>query len=248
MQPVRRTRTFFAAGLGGLDQRVFQLVRALAGAGQVHADVDLVVVFLVLLLDVLGDLFELFDCHSTAHLSSCSSICSPVISPATSPSHRTTGARLQAPTQRAVIRLILPSLVVCPCGNAEPLFRRGDQLVSALDVAGGAGADGHGVLAGRLEAEVVVEGHHSVGLAQRHAQGAGHKADGVVVQVAERGLHGVQRFNQRVAGKAILAHGAVHDLPSFVVAGQRRRCESWHDSSVGGTRCKAIFCFTGFSV
>ena len=54
--------------------------------------------------------------------------------------------------------------------------------------------------------------------------------DGVVVEVAEGGLHGVQRFNQRMAGKPVLAHGAVHDLPAFVVAGQRRGCESGHDS------------------
>jgi hypothetical protein len=41
----------------------------------------------------------------------------------------------------------------------------------------------------------------------------------------------VERFNQRVTGKTILAHGAVHDLPSFVVAWQRRWCECWHKSS-----------------
>ena len=206
------------------------LIGVLAEAAGAHADVDLIVVFGVFRAGRFGNLIKLFDGHSTAHLSSCSSICSPVIWPTSSPSVSTTGARPQAPTQRAVMRLMLPSLVVCPCGNAEALFGRGYQLVGALDVAGRAGADGHGVLARRLEAEVVVEGDHSIGLAERHAQGAGHKTNGVVVQVAERGLHGVKRFNQRVAGKPILAHGAVDDLPTFVVAGQRRGCESWHDS------------------
>src|ERR1700733_2689947 len=88
----------------------------LAETAGAHADVDLVVVFGVFGAGGFGDLFELFECHSTAHLSSCSSICSPVIWPCSSPSTRTTGARPQAPTQRAVMRLMLPSLVVSPCG------------------------------------------------------------------------------------------------------------------------------------
>ena len=161
---------FLARGLGRLHQRLAQLLRALACAGQVHAHVHFVVELGVLGAYAFRYLFELFDCHSTAHLSSCSSICSAVTSPATSPSHSTTGARLQAPTQRAVIRLIFPSLVVWPCLIPELLLGRGHQLVGALDVAGRAGADRHRVLARRLQAEVVVERHHAVGLAQRNAQ------------------------------------------------------------------------------
>ena len=220
MQPVRRTQHLFARRLGGLYQRVPQLVGALAQRRPVSMHTLISWSYFAFSCRTrFGNLFELFDCHSTAHLSSCSSICSLVISPATSPSDSTTGARPQAPTQRAVIRLILPSLVVWPCANAEMLFSRGHQLVGALDVAGGSGADGHGVLARRLEAEVVVKRDHAIGLAQRNAQRTRHKADRIVVEIAERRLHGVQRLNQRVTGKAVLAHGAVHDLPSFVVAG-----------------------------
>jgi hypothetical protein len=103
--------------------------------------------------------------------------------------------------------------------NSKALFSGGHKLVGPLDVARRAGTDGHGVLARRLETEVVVEGDHAVCLAERHAQGAGHKADRVVVKIPERRLDSVQRLNQCVAGKPILAHGAVHDLPTFVVAG-----------------------------
>src|ERR1017187_7526895 len=106
----------FAGSLSGLHQRILELVGALAHAGQVHADIHFEIVFCVFKVDAFRYLFKLFNRHSTAHLSSCSIICSPDISPATSPSERTTGARLQAPTQRAVIRLICPFLVVCPWG------------------------------------------------------------------------------------------------------------------------------------
>ena len=105
---------FLAAGRDRRAERVLQLVRVLAQARQVHADVHFKIEFLVLLGDAFRYLFELFDRHSTAHLSSRSSICSADISPATSPSNSATGARLQAPTQRAVIRLMFPSFVVCP--------------------------------------------------------------------------------------------------------------------------------------
>ena len=77
----------------------------------------------------------------------------------------------------------------------------------------------------------MVEGNHAIGLAQRHAQREGYEADCVVVEVTEGRLHGVQRFNQRVAGETVFAHGSVHDLPSFIVARQRRGYESEHESS-----------------
>ena len=103
---------FFAGGVSGRNQGFAQLVSPLAGAGKVQADVDFVVVFCVFEGNAFGYLFQFFDGHSTAHLSSCASICSLVTSPETAPSDSTTGARLQAPTQRAVMRLMLPSLVV----------------------------------------------------------------------------------------------------------------------------------------
>ena len=99
--------------------------------------------------------------------------------------------------------------------DAEPLLSSGDKFVGAFDVAGRAGADGHGVLTGRLEAEVVIERDYAIGLAERNAQGLGDKGDGVVVKIAERRLDGVEGFNEGVTGKAILAHGAVHDLPTL---------------------------------
>src|SRR5665213_2635255 len=98
----------------GLYQRLSQLLRAVTRAGQVHAHIYFIVELGVFGLYALCNLFEFLDCHSTAHLSSCSSTCSAVASPATSPSHSITGARLHAPTHLAVIRLICPSFVVCP--------------------------------------------------------------------------------------------------------------------------------------
>ena len=60
-----------AGGLRELHQRVAQLSRALARACQVHADIHFVVVLGVFLLNAFGYLFQFFNCHSTAHLSSC---------------------------------------------------------------------------------------------------------------------------------------------------------------------------------
>ena len=130
--------------LNRLHQRIFQLVGALAGAGQVHAHVHLVVVLRVFLLNALaqsvralrssfhGPPFQLLDHLLGAHF-------------AHALRRRTalTGARLQAPTQRATIRLTSPSLVVWPWRYAQLLFSGGNQLVGALDVAGGSGADGN---------------------------------------------------------------------------------------------------------
>src|SRR5450631_3497589 len=110
--PSLTDENFFARSFGSFNNCSAQLVGALAGTGQIHTDVDFKVVLFVLLVDAFSYLFQFFNCHSTAHLSNCASICSPVTSPAISPSERTTGARLHAPTQRAVIKLIWPSLVV----------------------------------------------------------------------------------------------------------------------------------------
>jgi hypothetical protein len=57
-----------------------------------------------------------------------------------------------------------------------------------------------------------------------------HEAHGVALDDFQGRLYGVESFDQRVASNAILAHGSVHDLPTFVAARQRRWCESWHDT------------------
>ena len=124
-------------------------------------------------------------CHSTAHLSSCSSICSPVIWPlqfAVGQHHRRATAGAHAARGHQADLAVLGRLAL---RDAQALFGRGHQLVGALDVAGRSGADGHGVLARRLEAEVVIERHHAIGLAERHAQRTGDKANGIVVEVAK---------------------------------------------------------------
>ena len=77
---------------------------------------------------------------------------------------------------------------------------------------------------------MVVERRDTICLAERDVQGEGDKADSVIVEISESGLDGMERFDQGVAGESIFAHGAVHDLPTFVVAGQRRRHESRHRS------------------
>jgi hypothetical protein len=45
------------------------------------------------------------------------------------------------------------------------------------------------------------------------------KANRIVIEMSKRRLHGVKRLDKGVAGKAVLAHSAVYDLPSFVFAG-----------------------------
>ncbi len=57
-----------------LRQLILQLVRMLTHAPGAHADVDFLVVLCVFDPHRFGDLIKLFDCHSTAHLSSCSII------------------------------------------------------------------------------------------------------------------------------------------------------------------------------
>jgi len=114
----------------GFGQFVTELIRMLAEAAGTHANVDLVIELRVFGADGLGNLFEFFEGHSTAHLSSCSSICSPLIWPQSSPSVRTTGARPHAPTQRAVMRLIFPSVVVWPWGTP----RRFSAAATSLSV------------------------------------------------------------------------------------------------------------------
>ncbi len=175
-------RHFCPAASTASVERVLQLVGVLAQAAGAHADVDLVVELRVFGADGFGNLFKLFDGHSTAHLSSCSSICSPVIWPckfAVGEDHGRAAAGADAAGGHEADLAVLGGLAL---RNAEMFFGRGHQLVGALDVAGRAGADGHGVLARRLEAEVVIEGDHAVGLAERHAQRTRDKADGIVVE------------------------------------------------------------------
>ncbi len=107
-------KNIFALRLRLLFERSLQRVGVLAQAAGAHADVDLVVELVVFGSGGLRDLVQFFERHSTAHLSSCSIICACVIWPTSSPSVSTTGARPQAPTQRAVVRLMFPSLVVSP--------------------------------------------------------------------------------------------------------------------------------------
>src|ERR1035441_728621 len=64
--------------------------------------------------------------------------------------------------------------VAVRCGLAwldpEVFLRLCQQLIRTLDVAGGSQADSACVLARRLQAEVLVEGHDSIRLTQRHMQ------------------------------------------------------------------------------
>src|SRR5262249_62412395 len=100
---------------------------------------------------------------------------------------------------------------------------RRQQGRAALDVAGRPHADHTGVLALRLEAEVVVERCYAVGAAGRHVQTRGDVAHGRRVQEPEGFLRGVQRLDERVGLEALAAHRRVHDAPALVVA---RRLDS----------------------
>ncbi len=122
-----------------------------------------------------------------------------------------------------------------PLLDAQMLFGCRNQLVRALDVTRRAGADRDGMFAGRFEREVVVERRHTIRLAQRHVERKRDKANGVVVKISKRRLHGVQSFDQCVACKAVLAHGTVDDFPSLVVTRQWWGRDSGHIPSVIGT-------------
>ena len=170
MQPVRRTRTLLPDASTALRQSIFQLVRVLAEAARAHADIHFVVELRIFNANGFCDLIELFECHSTAHLSSCSSMCVAThlsLQFAVRQDHRGASACADAASGHQADLAVFGCLTL---RNAQAFLSRGHQLVGALDVAGRSRADRHGVLAGRLQTEVVVESDHSIGLAQRHAQ------------------------------------------------------------------------------
>src|SRR5450631_2025163 len=80
-----------------------------------HAHIYFVVELLPFPLCISGYLLKLLDIHQACHLSNCSTIIGASRWATNSPSISTTGARPQAPTHRAVINAILPSLVDSPC-------------------------------------------------------------------------------------------------------------------------------------
>ena len=80
--------------------------------------------------------------------------------------------------QRAVSSETLPSVVVCLRLDAEPLVEAGQDLLGAVDVAGGAGAHDAGVLALRLEGEEGVEGRDAVDARVRDARACRRRSGG----------------------------------------------------------------------
>src|ERR1035437_5704356 len=101
--------------------------------------------------------------------------------------------------------------------DLEVLLRLCQHLIRTLDVAGGADADRAGVLARRLQTEVMVEGHYPIGLAKRHMQRQCDEPYGGVVQIAKRGLSGVECLDQGVAGITMAPHRPVYDLPPRII-------------------------------
>ena len=103
--------------------------------------------------------------------------------------------------------------------HAERLAERAEHLAAAFDVAGRARADHAGVLALRLHAEEVVEGRHAVHPRRWNVQARGDVSEGRFVQVSERLLGRMERFDQRRWCVAMAPHRRIHDAPALVVRG-----------------------------
>ncbi len=101
--------------------------------------------------------------------------------------------------------------------DAELVEDAVEQLGGTVDVARRSHAHDTGVDARGCEREVGVEGRHPVHPARRQPQRAGHVLEGITVEEAERLLHAVQRFDQRVGPVAEAAHARVDDLPAPVI-------------------------------
>jgi hypothetical protein len=140
-----------------------------------------------------------------------------------SPSTTITGARLQVPTQRAVSSDSFPSAVVSPRADAEAGGDPVEQSPGPGDVAGRPGADHAGVLPGRLEGEIGVEGGDPVDPAERDAEGGADVGQSVEIEVAEGFLHRVEHLDQggRITPQA--PEPGVDRPPPLVVTRRERR-------------------------
>ena len=120
----------------------------------------------------------------------------------TSSSSISTGARPQAPKQRAV-----DSVKTVGRGTAhldsQLFFQNLADVRSPLDMAGCAQAEIDDVVADGIEAEKVVKSDHTEHFGQRDIEFAGHKVLDFQRQVAENLLGPVQYLNQRPGNVAI---------------------------------------------
>ena len=96
------------------------------------------------------------------------------------------------------------------------LFDLAKDLGGPADVTGRALAQNTGVLAGGLEGEKMIEGCHCIYPAQGDFQPAGDISHQVGIEIAERFLNGMQRFDQRVGRISVQAHGSVDDSKALV--------------------------------
>src|SRR5450631_4720158 len=77
----------------------------------------------------------------------------------------------------------------------------------------------------------VVRRRNTKSLAQRYAKRRCDKLEGRVVQIAERLLNAVQRFNRCMAHVNVTTYRAIHDPSQLVDRWQRGLCRiNWHDS------------------
>ena len=139
--------------------------------------------------------------------------------PCTSPSTTTAGAMLQAPRHRAFRTETRPSGVVAPASMPNRPRTSASNARGAVDVARGAGADDTGMKTLGFQGEVRVKSGDAVDLARRHSEAVPDVQQGLVVQVAENLLGGVQHLDQPVGAVAKPPHPYVHLPPTLVVAG-----------------------------
>ena len=111
-----------------------------------------------------------------------------------------------------------------PGSDAKVALDGIQQLWRSLDVARRAHADDTGMFARGFQGEEMVEGSHAIRPAQGHAQRHGDVAQCLLVQISERLLNRVQRFNQPARLLALTPHGGIDQLPAFVLIGGNWFC------------------------
>ena len=141
--------------------------------------------------------------HAPASFSSASSLGGRQPADDAAVQHRRWRRRAQA---EAVDRLQRDAAVGAgaAAGDAEPILGARHQRLAAHRLAGLGAAQLEHVAAGRLAAEVVIEGDDAVHLGARQVQRVGERRHGRLGHVAERGLHLVQDLDQRIRPVAVL--------------------------------------------
>ena len=151
------------------------------------------------------------DRHAPASSSSASSF-GAVSRPTSRPSSIADGAgRAQA---EAVDRLERHAAVGggAAAGDAEAILRPRHQRLAAHRLAGLGAAQLEHVTAGRLAAEVVIEGDDAVHLGARQIESIGEDRHHCRRHVAERGLHPMQDLDQRIGPVAVLSRQGAGDV------------------------------------